>query len=380
MILSAQSFAGTGVALSGKIGRQKIEPSNCQFAPCVNGLSLWLQGDCLFETLMLNLVPRSDIDNDKPAWEDDSIVDVAVKSWKNPISFTGSAQRFAPQSRFIRVIDQQSMFFTNGLKTDTDTDSQDPMKAYSRPDDKSAYQAVKLNEDKAAWRDVQTLIAIRVANCKPPESLTFAARLVDEGIIDAATNYCANVVGLATDQGSALLWRHERIPVPITLLDNQSLIERLGSLIRNSENIASALDSRIWNVARYFRVPADRQPNKNEKDDINNLILRLDPRPAYWAQLEKHFLRLLEELPNDWDEHSKDWKTDDQQSATRAWRKNIKREAERALQESIRSLGTTARAIQAVARVRTDFNDNDLSPVIQKVSKLKSKGKGGKKK
>ena len=71
-------------------------------------------------------------------------------------------------------------------------------------------------------------------------------------------------------------------------------------------------------------------------------------RPAYWARLEKHFFDLLESLPGDWDEASDDWKPDDQQVAAKDWRKHVKDEARQALEESIRSLGTTARAIQAV--------------------------------
>lgn len=58
----------------------------------------------------------------------------------------------------------------------------------------------------------------------------------------------------------------------------------------------------------------------------------------------------------------------------------VKHEAQRVLEEDIRSLGTTARAIQAIARVRTKFNDDDLKPPAQKVVKAKKKKKGDKKK
>ncbi|MBF4481736.1 type I-E CRISPR-associated protein Cse1/CasA [Dehalococcoides mccartyi] len=130
MILAAQSFSGTGVASAGKIYGQTIKPTPCQFANCVNGLVVWIQGKILFETLLLNLIPRTYILGDKPAWEDNSIIENATQSWKTPIRFTGPIQQFAPLSRFIRIIDYQSMFFTNGLKTVDNSD--DPMKAYFR--------------------------------------------------------------------------------------------------------------------------------------------------------------------------------------------------------------------------------------------------------
>ncbi|HOG89098.1 MAG TPA: hypothetical protein PLV50_01075, partial [Smithella sp.] len=58
-------------------------------------------------------------------------------------------------------------------------------------------------------------------------------------------------------------------------------------------------------------------------------------------------------------------------------------EAKRALEESVRTLGTTARAISAVARVEMDFSDSNLmlQPPKAKTVKQKSKStrKGGKK-
>jgi CRISPR system Cascade subunit CasA len=380
MLLSAQSFSSTGVASGGKLGDKLIKPTPCQFAPCIEGFVLWFQGESLFHTLMLNLVPRDHVINDKPPWEDDSVVDAAIESWKNPISFTGPVQRFASLSRFIRIIDQQSMFFTNGLKTEAD--SEDPMKGYSRSDDKKDYQAVRLREDRAAWRDAHALFSVSSPTHKPPACLNHIARLIQEGVFAKTAQPRANVVGLATDQGKALLWRHERLPVPAVLLGNVDLIERLGGLIQHAEQAATELNSRTRRLAKLYLTPDCESPGgrQPERDEVTKMVKALDPRPAYWTWLEKHFFILLENLPHDWDEASENWKTDDQQTATRMWRDNIKREAQLALEESIRSIGTTARAIQAVARVRTDFNDGDTNPSLQTADKTKRKAKGGLKK
>lgn len=368
MVLSAQNYSGTGVAGGGRVGGTAISPTPCSFAPCVDGLILWLQGDNLFQTLMLNLVPQAVCRADLPAWEDEHIIQSAINSWQSPVSFTGPVQRFAPLSRFIRLVDKASIFFTNGLKASSD--SNDPMKAYVRDGNDKPWSAKKLLEQKAAWRDAHSLLAVGVGNHKPPEALNFALRA------NVLHRFNANVVGMATNKDKALLWRHERMPVPAALLNDVNLIERLGSLIQNAERAATELYGRIKRVCRFYRVPEDREPNKNEWDDINNLVEDLDPRPAYWSRLEQHFFNLLENLPNDWDSGNGGWKPDDQQHATRTWREQVKREARRALEESIRSLGTTARAIQAVAR--TDFNDDDLKPPAQKAAKAKAKG--GKKK
>ena len=172
------------------------------------------------------------------------------------------------------------------------------------------------------------------------------------------------------------------MPAPPALLGDANLSkrERLGERLQNAEQVAFELYQRGKKIARFIRIPDGRKPSKNEWDDIKKLLEDIDPRPAYWARLEKHFFDLLENLPSDWDASAGDWKPDDQQRATRAWRDAVKREATRALEESIRCLGTTARAISAVARVRTDFNDDGLKPPPPRASKGTRKAKGGKKK
>jgi len=364
MILSAQSYSGTGVASAGKVGLLGIKPSACQFAPCVEGLVLWLQGENVFDTLLLKLVPRDFEENDKPAWEDDSIIHAAIGSWISPRSFAGPLQRFVPLSRFIRLIDRRSMFFTNGLKTSTDSD--DPMKAYARSDQQSNFEPIKLRKDKAAWRDAHTLFTLNSSTRKPPVSLNQLARLHQDGSLSKTSQPRANLVGLATDQGKALLWRHERLPVPVELLAQANLIEQLGQLLQNAEQAAFELNARMRRIAKLYLAPDSETPGAGQpdSDEVTKVADSIDARPAYWSRMENHFLVLLENLPNDWAAATDSWKPDEQMAASNVWREQVRREARQSLQESIRCIGTTARAIQAIARVRTDFNDDDLKPPL----------------
>ncbi|MFZ2447148.1 MAG: type I-E CRISPR-associated protein Cse1/CasA, partial [Syntrophobacteraceae bacterium] len=273
----------------------------------------------------------------------------------------------------------------------------------------------ELRKDKAAWRDAHSLFSLASTSRKPPASLNHIARLFQDGTLPRAAQPQANVVGLATAQGKSLLWRHERIPVPVGILGSVDLTERLAMLISEAEAVGSELSrglfwsattkktirtepvGRIQMIADFVLAPAlelrgngiirtgdGRFPDDAHNSSCLGLSDNLDPRPAYWARLEKHFFDLLENLPSDWDRSADNWKPDDQLTATRTWRDAIKQEAKRALVESIRSLGTTTRAIGAVARVPIDFSDNDLKPLPPraKTSKKKSKAtrKGGKKK
>jgi CRISPR system Cascade subunit CasA len=201
MLLACQSYAGTGIPLAGQIGEALINPykpfkdnpdkkSACEFAPCVDGLCLWLQGENLFQTLMINLVPIALSPTDLPAWEDSSITKSAMNSWKKPIAFAGPIQRLAPLSRCIRVLDRRSMFFTNGLKTTADAD--DSMKAYLRAKDTDQFTPIKLRKDKAAWRDAHTLFSLTSTTRKPPASLNHVARLFRDGTLPKSAQPRAN--------------------------------------------------------------------------------------------------------------------------------------------------------------------------------------------
>jgi CRISPR system Cascade subunit CasA len=380
-LLASQAFA-LGFGKSGRaiIGGVEEDLPYSTDAIALRGMNVWLQGENIFQTLMANLIPRED--SSVPSWEladGNQFRDRLNGRDRNSVSSHGTVDRFTWQSRLIRLQPiggvVSRMFFTQGRSADKTPG--DPMKVY-RSSKEEGVSAIPLSSGRAAWRDAHTLLSIPVpgSNEHRPECFNLAAR-VGPGI----GTIRAHVVGIASapnKAGKFLLWRHERMPVPAALLSDVSLIERLGSLIQEAEWAATELYTRIKRVSRFYRVSAEREPNKNEWDDINKLVKDLDPRPAYWARLEQHFFHLLENLPSDWDKETEQWKADDQQAATKTWREQIKHEARRALEESIRALGTTARAIQAVARVRTDFNDDNLKPPAQKAAKAKAKG--GKKK
>lgn len=379
MLLATHSYASTGVASKGRIGAHPIAPSRCKFAPCLQGLVLWLQAENLFQSLLLNLVPYEVKQDDLPAWEDNNngIVSAAEESWKRPVRFSGVVQRYAPLSRFILCLDRKSMFFTNGLKAKDD--EHDPMMAYRRESQKNTYQAVKLQVDKAAWRDVHTFLDKFSTTSKTPDCINFFFRLSQRRILPS--HFCprANVAGIIPDQGKLLLWRHERLPVPADLLANKELIERLGSTILWAENAAKELGNRTGRIAKLYLSPtcedaAGRQP---ETSAVKKVLKSIDPQPAFWARLEQHFYKLLEGLPDDWDQQNSCWKPPAEQTAVNTWRAQVKREAQRALEESIRSLGTTGRAIQSIARVCIYFTDDDLEPAAS--PKRRAKSKGGKK-
>lgn len=366
-LLACQSFAlGFGKSGSARIGG--IEETLPYFSDAIalRGINIWLQGKNLFQTLLINLVPSED--RSLPPWELENPNQYRDLKDRQAITAFGVVDRLTWQSRLIRLLPQgetvSTMYFTQGRSADKSPG--DSMKVY-RSSKKEGVASLPLNSGKSAWRDAHSIFTIPTpgSNERRPECFNLIARAQSAAIMNTSKPFMVQIVGLASEPNKAgkfLLWRHEQMPVSVGLLGNVDLIGRLSELLQGAENVASALNSRTRRIAKLYLAPNSESPGGGQPDkkDVDKVAKAVDPRPAYWARLEKHFYTLLENLLNDWDEVTDDWKPKEQQRATNTWRSQIKCGAEQALRESIRSLGTTARAIQAVARVRTNFNDSDL--------------------
>ncbi|MBN1151928.1 MAG: type I-E CRISPR-associated protein Cse1/CasA [Dehalococcoidia bacterium] len=376
-LVSCQAFAlGFGKGGNASMGGIEEVLPYATDAIALRGVTVWLQGKSLFETLMVNLDPIDD--ESLPPWElDDPHRYRDTTQGRSEAGSRGVVDRFTWQSRLIRLLPSDGtvsrMYFGQGRSADKNPD--DPMKVY-RASKQLGVLSVPLNSSRAAWRDAHALLMIPAADGRErrPECFNVVARAYMRGTVRPASVFVTNVVGLASapnKAGKFLLWRHERIPCPAELLSSTNLVEHLGLLLALSERVARMLRQRTWRMASLYLAPDNglAQGRQPDRKDVSALVESIDPSPAYWARLEQHFYPLLAELHKDWDVGSGGWKPDEQQMASGAWREHVKSEAQRALEESIRSLGTSARALQAVARVRTSFTDNDLAPQSQKLSK-----------
>ena len=348
-LLAAQAFAlGFGRAADALVGGRPFPRPYLADAISLRGVTVWLSGGSLFETLTLNLVPGAV--EDRPVWErDDPLerLDRVVDGKRVAVRAKGVVDRYAWQSRLVRLLPEadgagrtvvRRAYFTQGREADKSLG--DPMKVFVESKTEGVY-ALGLNAGKASWRDLHSLLAF---NPRVKRNLIFAsvAELVGEEVIPDSASYGLNVVGLATDPGKAgkfLLWRHDRLSVPVTLLEDPEAVDRLGRMLGDAEFVAGELGRRTYGVAKAF-VPPHGNPDPK---DVAHLADALDPRPAYWARLENHFAALLADLPRDG------------QAAKGAWRAQVEREAVRALRESCRQLGHTPQAIRAKAAVSFHF-------------------------
>jgi len=363
VLVAAQGFAlGFGQSGEATIEGQEVAPPYSAHAPLLRGVTLWPAGRSLFETLMLNLLPFRPPTGDAPAWELErphELRDRASPGGREVEPARGFLDRYTWQSRLVRLLPEERegqvvvrwLHFTQGRseeKPPRHPYDYDPMKVYDR-DEKEGDRPHPLSHHKAAWRDAHALLAIKSDAFRPAEVLRNAGILVSRGVLDPAVQYGLHVVGIATAPGKAgkfLLWRHDRLPVPFALLQDANLMDRLERMLAAAEGVARGLRARLRQVCEVFLSLRAGQPGarRPEPEDVSNLANSLDPHRPYWARVEGHFHRLLLRLSVDRDAASEDWLD------------AVEHEARQAFAEACGRLGSSPRAIRAVARVSGFFS------------------------
>ena len=364
-LLAAQAFAlGFGRAADATLGGQAFPRPYLADAICLRGVTVWLSGKTLFETLVLNLVPGKV--EDRPLWErDDPLerLDRVVNGKRVAIRNKGAIDRYVWQSRLVRLLPEtdaesrtivRRAYFTQGREADKSPG--DPMKVFIESKTEGTY-AMGLNAGKASWRDLHSLLAF---NDKIKRNLIFSsvAELVAEEVIPDSASYGLNVVGLATDPGKAgkfLLWRHDRLSIPAALLEDAVAVDLLGRMLHDAEFVAGELGRRTYFLAKNF-VPPHGNPDPK---DVGHLANALDVRPSYWARLENHFAGLLTDLPSQGE------------AAVPDWRRKVEKEAEHALREACLQLGYTPQAIRAKAAVSFYFQADEQAVTQERAERKK---------
>ena len=378
LVVAAQSFSFAGL-----LRREATLPEEPPFywQSCYNGVllpgvTIWLNGDNLFETLMLNLVPpkSGELKADKPIWEEEKPHQFRdkLRNGKKSLVYParGPMDRFTWQSRLLRLVPEQrdgttvvrQVCYTQGRSADLTDNSFDPMQSYRR-NKTEGMSPVRLAQEKAAWRDVHALMGVSNKDKHRPRSFELVAQLIREGKVEPKCLYQLNVVGMANDQAKVFLWRHDRMTVLASLLNNEERIGELQRLIQEAEEwemgkgkdrevgMARQLREKFQQVCELYLSPNYRDrdgklnPNGRKPDtkDISRLTNALDPRRAYWARLETHFQTLLLDI------------VDNPEGAAKDWLDAVEGEARRAFGEAVNGMGDSIRAQQAVARTPTWF-------------------------
>lgn len=378
LLIAAQNFSLAGLLRrTTTLEGETIYWQSAYSAPLIPGAVTWLEGNNLFETLMLNLIPKSILGEDDeshpddiPAWRMErpaDLRDTLIGKSHNKIGARGYRDRLTWQSRLIRLLPIETKngtivrraCFNHGRSADNGQNSYDPMLAYRR-DEKRGDLVVRLSDEKASWRDMHALIGVSEAGVKKtPDAMGFVSEV--EGL-PASYRLRVNVAGLANDQAKVLLWRHDRYALPLAVLkdrdDKQALTSALRDLTKEAEDMAYFLWGKTRDLCTNFLAPMMHDPlgkpleggMKADKDRVSALAQSIDPRSAYWARLESGFQRLLLHI------------ADDEGDASEEWRDALECQARIAFGEAVSQLGDSVRAIKAEALANAYFKAPSRRP------------------
>lgn len=391
MLLTSQAFAlGFGKAAEATVNGTVTPRPYLADAAALRGVTVFLSGGNLRETLLLNMSPLQEDEEEEdailPPWEQaDPLADLdkvikgrnkEEKDKRASVPARGVVERYAWRSRMVRLLPDadglvRRMYFTQGREADKSEG--DPMKLFVTGKKEEGRYALGLNAGRATWRDLQTYLLPNKGN--DTAILRFVGGQVrikgyEDNPLPPESRYGLNVVGLATDPGKAgkfLLWRHDRMSLPAALLASDFLRGFLEKGMGDIESVADSLRQRIYRVAFHF-LPPDGNPDPK---DVANLMATLDPRSAFWARLETHFAHFVAGLASE----------ETAQAALDRWRRDAEREASRALRGSCRQLGNSPRAMKAVAAVSFGFiADRErlarMAADAKAAKKLNAKSKG----
>jgi CRISPR system Cascade subunit CasA len=356
LLVTIQNFAlGFGKSSRAKITGEAIEPPYSADGPLLRGLTIWASGDTLFQTLLLCLVPHELPNDDAPCWELDEphkLRDQLVNGKRRTNAPRGVCDFLTLQSRLIRLLPEERngaiivprVFFTQGRSLEKDAAGRPefhPLKLYTFSK-KEGFSVLSLSEKRAIWRNAHALLNPAARSYHERNLLGWMGSLkADNDVFDDDFQPNLNVVGMAigSKPGKFLLWRHDRLPLPPKLLVDLDLVGLVESANKDARDVAEEMRRRFAVVARTFIAGAVYGGNKPNPDDVKALVDKFDPRRAYWSRLEQHFNQLLERL------------LEQPEAALEDWEKNVHQVAQECLRAACNSLGTSLRAITAVAQI-----------------------------
>jgi CRISPR system Cascade subunit CasA len=342
-------------------------------APLAKGAMALAKGENLFRTLMLNLHWYNRVDEepfpfegeDVPAWERE---EPTRAEDRRP---AGYLDLLTWQSRRVRLLPTSDE--TNGwvvrqavvMKGYQFPDWWSPrdgetMVAYkARTDARSGQEAwfpVGFQREKALWRDSLALFQSLKAQRERPKMMSWLADLVHLGVLDHAMTFRLDLAGLCSDQAKVHFWRSERLPLPLTYLEEEKLVEQLGRALSIAEEVGAIVRDAARALATLLMAQSsdEQTGRKPDRKQVDQLADHLATERRYWARLETPFKRLLVDL-------AADREVDDEgelrygRQAMPVWAAEVRRAAEGAFGESTRAAGTTARALKAAAVTEEAF-------------------------
>lgn len=350
------------------------------------GINFLLNGDNLFETLLLNSfnindkdediiksahLVRRQVDMDKPAWEMENPFDL------NPNRPYGFLDFLTWQNRKILLIplsDGQRvshMRYDAGLRTSNTKGEAKKVRDVFNPlyywysntkqgkadnkEDKRSHSPISFSPDKSLWRNSATFLQMvdksqsEEARNIPIAAVRWLSLICESGLLSRTQRYLLSGLGMATKSGQdkTFFYRAEHFPLPIQVISNPDAISQISDAITAAESIKQVLINAVNKLARWIYAPQkedeDVAKDKDLKQRINNLAQSWNAEERYWGGLEAHFHRFISDLPND------------AERASDVWQGELKKAVQQAFNYVANSVAGDPRAHRAIAVASSQF-------------------------
>lgn len=351
IIVTAQTFGVAG--LSGI-------PQKFTDCTCTRGAIFFAEGENLFQTLILNLPTQEwqpsfgdDPPEDRPSWEmdDPSRPDRSVPfGYIDYLTWPNRRMMLFPESSIDGPVIEE-ITVAPCLKMDPEVIAQDPMKLF-RIDKKRGRLVQRFNENRDLWRDSAVLLRLKAEDRDVPRVFHWLAELRRQDILPANLTLRYMALGMAANQAKVEFCRSERMPLPLTYLDDVALVDLLSFALKAADDVGAALRGTANRLARLLLVPDDHSDRKPDRDAVSNLRAQLAIDRRYWSRLEIPFRQTMLAIPVDADQAVADWFD------------TLRQIAWDVFNQVADGLGDDPRALKAVVRAR-GWLAHDLSEALK---------------
>lgn len=355
-LLAFQAFDTSGTKTGWGRG-----PDKAKAAPLIQCAVMLLTGRSLFETLMLNLHAYDgdsgwpfefDEKVDSPAWEQPSAegpTERAPHGYLDLLTWQSRAvlliaEATAQGHEVLHAIIMKLHQFPAGYALER----RETMVAFKRIEKpkpgRPPWVPIGFREDRTLWRDSLAFLQTLGHSHVPPLMARWVVTLLSGGHLDEEAVVPVEFHGLAADPKKAarlILWRSDRLSLPMRYFDDAGLVFALGRAITAAEAVATGLRRALEELGR--RLLGNRAKGKG----ASAIIEALGSERAYWAAVETPFRKLVLDLALD--------RSEDVAGVTYGarvlpvWGQALTGAARRAFARTVTGLAPTGEALRAIA-------------------------------
>ena len=320
-------------------------------APCARGMVLFLSGETLFETLMLNLVPyafqglQTNEEIDRPAWEsDDPFIPYRVQ----PL---GCVDLLTWQSRRIQLIPERmdgvlgvrQVRVSPGLSLEPSFIN--PMYSYYQTQRDTKY--LRFHEARGVWRDSAVLLDCQSPDRSAARAIQWVSRLIDKGLF-SRTVLKVTAMGMDTDPGKQKVfsYRNETVSFSTDYFSNPALTGMLQTALEQAEEtnrMLWAALNKLGTVILLSAADVAEAPLQISPRNIQSLYQHWGSELFFWDKIKNYFDQLLTLLVKD------------ETKAIQYWKEAVQKVAWQSFLYAVRMSGEGSQDLKAVIKAKDMF-------------------------